>query len=282
MVTASEKDYIYNHAYVPEHITGYVSAISESEPFLINQYLFYTRNGFLIFIGYPLNEAFEKEKIKEALNTAIERFKPEQIAVIAPAIPQLKYTCSMSGSDSYYRLDLSNIHIGQKLRNMIKHASRNIHCEKRHGLNDEHTLLISEFLSSRKVDEDTQRLFKSIPKYVSSVSTASVFEARDKEGRLIAFDIAESGAKEYAFYMFNIKSQKHYVAGASDLLLQELIKSAREEGKPFINLGLGINEGIVFFKKKWGGAAFLDYKSCNFSLSNSKIDAFFKFLEVRQ
>lgn len=281
MVTASEKDYIYNHAYVPEHITGYVSAISESEPFLINQYLCYTRNGFLIFIGYPLNEAFEKEKITAALNAAIERFKPEQIAVIAPAIPQLKYTCSMSGSDSYYRIDLSNIHIGQKLRNMIKHASKNIHCEKRNGLTDEHTLLISEFLCNRKVDEDTERLFKSIPKYASSVSTASVFEARDKDGRLIAFDIAESGAKEYAFYMFNIKSQKHYVAGASDLLLQELIKSAREEGKSFINLGLGINEGIVFFKKKWGGASFLDYKSCNFNLSNSKINAFFKFLEVR-
>jgi hypothetical protein len=266
---------------VPEHITDYVAAISGGEPFLIKDYLCYNSKGVLIFIGYPLKGAFVEGEIKDALDKAIEQARPEQVALIAPAIPQLKYECSKGKADSYYRLDLSNIHIGQKLRNMIKHASRELHCEKRRTLGDEHKQLISEFLNSRKVDEDTQRLFERIPEYVSSVPTAVVFEARDKNGRLIAFDIAEFGAKEYAFYMFNFRSQKDYIAGASDLLLHELIKAAQKEGKSFVNLGLGINEGIVFFKKKWGGAPFLDYKPCNYNLSNSKIHAFFKFLKVR-
>ncbi len=281
MVTASEKDYIYNYAYVPEHITDYVAAISGGEPFLIKDYLCYNRNGLLIFIGYPLAEPFEEKKMQEAIDSAIESFRPEQIALIAPAIPQLKYPCSKSESDSYYRLDLSNIHVGQKLRNMIKHASRELHCEKRQGLGDEHIQLISEFLNSRKVGEDTQRLFESIPKYVSSSSSAAVFEVRDRAERLIAFDIAEFNSKEYTFYLFNFRSQKYHAPGASDLLLFELIKAAQENGKPFLNLGLGINEGVVFFKKKWGAVPFLDYISCNCNLSKSRTSAIFRFLEVR-
>lgn len=281
MLTPSEKDYITKYAYVPEHITDYVAAISGGEPFLIKDYLCYNSKGALIFIGYPLKEPFEKERIQDAVDSAIEKFKPKQIALIAPSIPELRCPCSKSESDSYYRLALSNIHIGQKLRNMIKHASRDIYCEMRQGLGNEHKQLISEFLDSRKVDEDTKRLFEAVPRYAASVLSAMVFESRDKNNRLIAFDIAEFGAKDYAFYMFNFRSRKHYVPGASDLLLHELIKTAQEEGKSFINLGLGVNNGVIFFKKKWGGIPFLDYKSCNYNLSNSSIFTFFKFLEAK-
>lgn len=281
MLNVSEKDYIFQYAYVPEHITDYVAAISEGEPFLIKDYLCYNSKGYLIFIGYPLKGAFEEREMKGAIDEAVEQFRPEQIALIAPSIPQLKYPCSKSESDSYYRLDLSNIHIDQKLRNMIKHASRELHYEKRPALGSEHKELISEFLNTSKVDEDTQRLFERIPEYVSSVPTAVVFEARDKNGRLIAFDIAEFGAKEYIFYMFNFRSQENYVPGASDLLLYELIRAAQEEGKLFLNLGLGINEGVVFFKKKWGAVPFLDYKYYSCNLSKSKTSAIFRFLEVR-
>lgn len=282
MVTASEKDYIYNYAYVPEHITDYVAAISGGEPFLIKDYLCYNSKGVLIFIGYPLKGAFVEAEIKDALDKAIEQVRPEQIALIAPAIPQLKYACSKGKADSYYRLDLSNIHIGQKLRNMIKHASRELHFKKRRTLGDEHKQLISEFLNSRKVDEDTQRLFEGIPKYVSSSPSAEVFEVRDSSERLIAFDIAEFNSKEYTFYLFNFRSQKYHASGASDLLLYELVKSAQEKGKPFLNLGLGINEGVIFFKKKWGAVPFLDYKYYSCNLSKSRISAIFRFLEVRQ
>ncbi|MFH1627942.1 MAG: hypothetical protein ABIE47_04380 [Pseudomonadota bacterium] len=35
-----------------------------------------------------------------------------------------------------------------------------------------------------------------------------------------------------------------------------------EEGKKYINLGLGINPGVAFFKEKWGGVVFLPYAFC--------------------
>jgi hypothetical protein len=41
-----------------------------------------------------------------------------------------------------------------------------------------------------------------------------------------------------------------------------MITLAQERGKQVINLGLGVNEGISRFKKKWGGEPFLKYEFC--------------------
>jgi hypothetical protein len=45
-----------------------------------------------------------------------------------------------------------------------------------------------------------------------------------------------------------------------------VIKCAKEENKKFVNLGLGINTGVTFFKKKWGGVPFYPYTFCHTSL----------------
>lgn len=261
MIASSEKDYIKNYAYVPEHITDYVVAISEGEPFLLGDYLCYNRKRHLTFIGYPLKKPFKEKEMNKILDTAIKRFRPEYIALIAPEISISQEVCSKRDSDCYYKLDLSNFHIGQKLKNMIKRASRELTVEKGQELRGEHTQLISEFLILHRIDDTTRYIFERTPAYVSSVPTAWVFSARDKFKRLVAFDIAEFGAKNVAFYMFNFMS-RHGIPGASDLLLYEVIRTAQEQRKSFINLGLGINEGVTFFKKKWGGIPFLPYEFC--------------------
>lgn len=50
----------------------------------------------------------------------------------------------------------------------------------------------------------------------------------------------------------------------SDLLFYEMINLAKEHGKGYINLGLGVNEGIRRFKEKWGGVPFLRYEFCEY------------------
>ena len=54
-------------------------------------------------------------------------------------------------------------------------------------------------------------------------------------------------------------AQTRYVPGVSDLLLFEAVKHSLSQRKTYINLGLGINPGVTFFKKKWGGVPFLPY-----------------------
>ena len=270
MLTDSEDAFIKANAYVPEHITGYVTAISGGEPFLVRDYLFYHINppelvsgkGYLVFVGYPLNKPFEKEEMKEILDSVIERLNPEYVSIIAPAIAVPDNACSKRDSDHYYKLDISNFRLNQKNRNMINRASQELHIEKKQEIRDEHKLLISEFLRSNVVDDGTRHIFERIPEYISTVPTARVFSARDRSERLVAFDIADFGAKDYAFFMFNFMSRKQSVPGVSDLLLYEIIKAAKEQGRLFINLGLGIKEGVIFFKKKWGGVPFLNYEFC--------------------
>jgi hypothetical protein len=109
-------------------------------------------------------------------------------------------------------------------------------------------------------DSATKFIFQRLPEYAKCDNTA-VYEARNEHGDLLAFDIAEFGARDYAFYMFNIRSRKHNIPGTSDLLLAHIIDRAQVEDKHYINLGLGINDGIAFFKKKWGATPFLKYTS---------------------
>lgn len=277
MITPDEEDYIKSYAYLPEHLTGYVTAISGVEPFLIKDYLIYFREGYLTFVGYPLSGPFEEKRMKEILDSSIEKFKPAYVALIASSISISRNLCLKKDSDQYYRLDLSSFHPDQKLRNMVTRSSRELVIEKNQELQEEHIRLISEFLNSRKVDEDTQYIFEKIPEYIPSVPTAWIFSARSKDRKLVAFDIVDFGSRDYVFYMFNFMSLKYRIPGASDLLLNEMIKAAKDEGKPFINLGLGINKGIRFFKEKWGGKPFIKYEYCLYqSRHTDKLRSFFE------
>ena len=263
MISADEKEYIEEKAYLPEHIPQYVSAISMTEPSLFNDYIVHAKKNHLILVGYPLQEPFNEKRMKRAFEDAMKCFNPGSVALIAPAIPSWMNGRDTPPSDHYYRLDLSTLSISQKLRNMLTRASRELSLEKTRKFGKEHRKLVENFLKTHPVDEGTHAIFKRIDKYLSSSTTAWIFNARSSpKGDLVAFDIAEFEARDYAIYMFNFTSGALYVPGASDLLLSEVIQEAKEEKKKFINLGLGINSGVIFFKKKWGGVPFLPYASC--------------------
>ena len=88
--------------------------------------------------------------------------------------------------------------------------------------------------------------------------SARLIEAR-KGAQVAAFTITDMGSADYAFYMFNFRSTKHLIPGASDLLFNEMVNMSQSEGKKAINLGLGIHPGIRRFKEKWGGVPFLTH-----------------------
>jgi len=262
MITATQQDYIQDHAYVPEHIPQYVTAISQTEPYLFGDFLAYARKGLLILIGYPLKEPFVEKQLLRALEDAVNRLKPETISLTGPSIPASLKDCAHSPSDHYYRLDLSSLSVSQKLRNMLNRAGREIAIEKKRNFDEDHRRMVEEFLKTHPVDEETRFIFRRIDAYLPTSKTAWVFDARNKSGELVAFDIAEFRPKDYAIYMFNFNSDTFYVPGASDFLLAEVIQQAKTERKKYVNLGLGINPGVTFFKKKWGGAVFFPHAYC--------------------
>jgi hypothetical protein len=261
MITPAQLACLEERAYVPEHLPAYVTAISGMEPFLFDDYLVYVGEERLTLVGYPLSEEFDEDRMIQVLDQATARFEPRVVSLTAPIIPASLTDCVESPSDYYYRLDITTLSLSQKLRNMLKRAGRDVSVNQCQVFGGEHQRLVREFLNSHRLDAATRFIFNRIPEYVGA-KTAWVFEARNARGKLLAFDVAEFSARHYAFYMFNFRSGKRYVPGASDLLLSYVIERARLEGKRYINLGLGINQGVTFFKTKWGGAAFLPHTAC--------------------
>ena len=262
MITAAQEEHIELHAYVPEQIPQYVTVISQTEPHLVGEFLLYTKKGHCIFVGYHLTGTFEEKRLEETLGEVISRFKPESVSLIAPSIPRSIQQEPPPPADDYYRLDLATVSISQKLRNMLRRAGRELSVRESQGFKREHRQMVEAFLMNRPLDEAARFIFQRIDAYLLSSKTAALFEARTAGGDLVAFDIAEFKPRDYALYMFNFRSQAHYTPGASDLLLSAVIERATAGGKKYINLGLGINRGVAFFKEKWGGAAFLPHTFC--------------------
>jgi hypothetical protein len=67
--------------------------------------------------------------------------------------------------------------------------------------------------------------------------------------------------------MFHFRAKDRAVPGASDLLLRDAIREAERQGKRFMNLGLGMNRGVAFFKEKWGATPFLTYATCTYTFT---------------
>ena len=126
MITAAQQEFIEDHAYVPEHIPHYVTAISQAEPYLIGDFLAYVKAGHLILVGYPLKDRFEEKRLRKVFESAVKHFQPESVSLIGPSIPPSLNHTVRPPSDHYYLLSLSSLSIAQKLRNMLKRADREL------------------------------------------------------------------------------------------------------------------------------------------------------------
>jgi hypothetical protein len=271
MIDKIQIESIKQYAYVPEHIISYVTAVSGCEPFILDEFLAYVKNHHLIFIGYPLKGPSNEKRIKESLEKFNNLFHPTTVSISSPLIPFPINKCIHSSpGDYYYRLDLKDLSISQKTRNMVQRARKELLVEVNKNYDEEHQRIVRTFIESRQLEEETKFILGRIKEYISYSNESWIFNVRNKSGNLIAFDIAEFGAKDYAFYMFNFRSSSHYIPGASDLLLFEIINMARAENKRYINLGLGINSGVRFFKKKWGGIPFLPHFYCIYKPSGQE------------
>jgi hypothetical protein len=181
------------------------------------------------------------------------------VSVIAPQLWHQDATYTIQSQDSYYKLDLPLETIPSELSYMIRRASRELSVGEGR-FSRAHRKLIKEFITGNQLPEEYRHIYERIPHYLKRSTTARLLEAR-RGNDLVAFTIIDLGSPRYAFYLFNIRSRKEHVPGASDMLFCEMIKLSQSEGKTAINLGLGIHQGVRRFKEKWGGIPFLPYCS---------------------
>lgn len=260
MLTKQEQDTVFNNAYIPEHLTDYVQAVSRAEPHIHEGYLCYSYDMVLIFIGYPLHARpwlpLDQDFLA-TLESACQRFRPRTINVIAPGFQPDGQT-NLQPDDHYYQLDLPLATVGSEEAYMIRRAARELNVAE--GVfSREHEALIEDFIRERDLGSAHREIFRRIPQYLNRSQSARLLEAR-KGSELVAFTILDLGSADYGFSLFNFRSLDIPVPGASDYLFQEMAKLAHLEGKRHLNLGLGVNPGIRQFKEKWGAVPFLPYR----------------------
>ncbi len=263
MITPEEEAYILTRASVPEHIVSLMTLISKGDPFLLDDHLGLAKDNWLIFIGYPLEGNFLRERCERIVQRAVETFRPEYLWFIGPEIPpSLLNAATERQTDQYYLFDIERTKLRPYLQRLADKASEELIVERGRSISKEHEALISELLKREKLPARVRELYRAMPDYIGHSSSAWALNARDRTGKLCAFTIVELGAKKFSAYILGSHSKKHYVPHASDLLFLEMINLTREAGKSSINLGLGVNEGIQRFKEKWGGKPFLRYEFC--------------------
>ncbi|MCS7281454.1 MAG: hypothetical protein NZ583_07530 [Desulfobacterota bacterium] len=244
------------NAYVPEHIYPYVTSILKGEAFFFKPFLWYETSGLVFVVGYPISGNFDRE-VFLCLIENLRRERPH--SKVSAILPYPLQDTKPKSSDFYYILDLREVRISQKTKNMIKRAKREVTFELQKDLTIDHLRLIDEFLKEKLLNPQMSKIYRQISAYVEKSDHSTIISAYDKKGSLIAFSIVDTSSSDYAFYMFNIRTKKDYVPGTSDLLFEVMIDLSKAESKRFINLGLKINEGIGFFKEKWGAKPHLPY-----------------------
>ena len=261
--TSNDESYALSRAYVPEHLPGLMATVSRATPFLLDGYLGYAKDNWLIFVGYPLDGGFDPAHCEERIARALELHRPEYLWFIGPEIPpSLADSCRARQSDQYLRLDLAKWQIKSSLRREVEQAAKFLTVEHTREFTDDHHELVDELMERVELPPFVAGLYESLPEYIAGCETSLLLNARDTKGKLSAFFVVECAAKRFDTYVLGCHSKKNYVSHASDLLFHEMITLTHESGKPEINLGLGVNRGIRRFKTKWGGQPYLAYEFC--------------------
>ncbi len=276
MLNAADIANLEAGAYVPEQLPGYVAAMSGGELFLMDGCLVIRKDEMLVVVGYPLEGAMTPERLSGLLDQAADRIRPDVLDVVGPVRPDWRLPFESLASDRYFKLDLDVLKPSRKLRHQLRQADRAYTLVEGRGLGAELTELIRDFGSRRDIDPAMRVLFDRVPGYVESGETAMAIGARDASGRLLGisvFDLAPSG---WAFYLFHFRGRGVGVSGVSDLLFWTGLEELRRKGASRVNLGLGVNKGVAFFKEKWGAAAFLPCEHGRARLKTGLISRLFR------
>lgn len=275
MITPEEQRSVLARAYVPEHSVELITMISGGEPILFDDYFCCQTQHGVIVIGYPLQHDFALGRFEGFLHRIIGSLSPGKVSLIAPQAPvAFKSAFVERDTDTYYTLDLPAPEPRGSLGRMIRKAKREGIVERGSELTEAHHELAREFVELVAPPPRIAELLFRMWDYIGKAKDGEVFSVWDRHGRLAAFFVVDFAPQDFATYVIGCHSRRHYVQGASDLLMSEMIKVSAELGKRFIHLGIGVNAGIRAFKEKWGGIASRPYELCELALRKpSLLDA---------
>lgn len=279
---------IAHRAQVPEHSVALMQAVSQGQAFVEGDYMFVAADDWLMAIGYPLAPdsgphtespptdtpapsgpssihscaaRYTHEAFESALNAALERTGATDCWGIGPDMPP-RLQAAITEKDLFYLLPAST-QAPAALRGPLAKATSLLRVDHTQEFTPAHRRLWAEFMGRKALKATVRELFACTPRMLQGTDAATsplyLLNAWDAEGNLAACLLMDYSATEFSSYIIGAHSQSNYTAHAADLLFAAMLLETRRRGQRFIHLGLGVNEGIARFKRKWGGEAVLPY-----------------------
>lgn len=252
-------------AAVPEQLVPYVRAVSDLEPLECGGFLAWRSGPRLVLVGHAACppqagtepsgfSRAETSRLDAAVREAASLRGVESLTVLSPFRPGAAPEWAVSGKpDAYWGIPLpadpADMPYAPKLRNQLRRACRDIRIA-REGWKPDHADLVEYYIRSRPLTPGTRHLFRHIGPYLEAVPDALLFAARGSEGGLQGFAVGDYTSLGTVFYLFAFRAPES-PPGTADALLGALAAEGIRRGHTLLNLGLGINPGIVFFKRKW-------------------------------
>jgi hypothetical protein len=246
-------------AVVPEQVVDYVGAAAGSRARMFDDCVGYLSGAEAVLIGYPLHDPGDRAAMAAAVELALRTPGLERLTVIGPARPPQAPEGIAAASDSYYALALPAPAPGPKLRSLLRRAEREVRLDRGRRFEPDHAALVRRYLDERSFPAGTAEIFRRLADYIAASAGSLIVSARRPDGRLAAFAVGEFAPLSTAFFMFCFRDPGLAPPGSADLAFSGLLQEARQRGQIRMNLGLGISDGIRFFKRKWGAERFLPY-----------------------
>jgi len=265
MLTESQKQLILSQGYVPEHSVDLMVSLSGSVPGILDGFVYFVGRNQVILVGYPIGKPFDPMDLEKVVSQLTERCNPRRISLIAPDLPS-HLSCGVREQDMYYVIPLVDYRAKPTLVRHVEKAALTIRFELSRTFAGEHEALALEMISRGGLTPRVEALFANIGAFVSKTDSAWVLNAWTHDSKLSGFYVVDLAPRHFSVYVLGGHSKAHYVHRASDYLFFKMIELSKAHDKTVIHLGLGVNEGIRRFKKKWGGIPFLPYHVCDMTM----------------
>lgn len=259
------------NAVIPDQILSYVEAVSGLKSIPCGACILHHHSGQGVLAAYPAHDPLDAEAMNQAVEKALAVKGLERLTVLSSQRPQAAPENAAEHTDFYWSVPLPPNPTAAKLRNMLKRASREVKISTSAGKfawTPEYNSIVDNFCKRKAndLDEGSKYLFHQLDSYLAASPDAMLFSARKSDGVLTAFAIADYSSLATAFYMFAFR-MPDAAPGTADLLLQAIIDEGCTRGHSRLNLGLGIDPGVEFFKKKWGAEKFLPYVETSWNIN---------------
>lgn len=250
---------ILARAVVPEHSAPFMQAVSGGRVLTVDNFVFYAAEDWLMAIAYPLRDGgeYSHQRFEAALSGALRETGATACFAVGPDLPP-RLADNVLERDEFYTLP-ADAPVPPRLRSPVRKARERLRIDETREFGPQHRRLWAEFMGRAVLRANVRELFARTPQMLAAEGAdVRLLNAWDGD-RLVACLVLDYSTPAFVSYIVGARSRSHPVPHAGDALFAVMLEKARAACCDFVQLGLGVNEGITRFKRKWGGAPQLSY-----------------------